>query len=81
MDNRSRSENKYFFLSIKKEQTELCVFFVPTLSEALRKYGRDSLLFYFFNRHAVHRVSRPLTKSLWSGSHSHVGRWIEDDNG
>lgn len=53
MDNRSRSENKYFFpLSIKKEQTELCVFFVPTLSEALRKYGRDSLLFYLFFKRA-----------------------------
>lgn len=71
-------ENKYFFSSLKKEKTEqyLCVFHVRALSEALR--NMDNTLFSMGMQSIGSQD--PWQKTLWSSSHSHVGRWVEDDN-
>lgn len=79
----SKFENKYFSSPFKKkkkkEQTEqyLCVFFVPALSEALT--NMDNILFSIGMQSTGSQD--PWRKTLWSYSHSVVGRWVEDDNG
>lgn len=77
----SKFENKYFSspLKKKKEQTEqyLCVFFVPALSEALT--NMDNIHFSIGMQSTGSQD--PWRETLWSYSHSVVGRWVEDDNG